>query len=113
MNPEGPPGPSQGDPMLPYQMTAVLRETTGGSMFVSIPHHWGLDASIQYKVVLINRETGKQIVFCKSPASRGSNLVFYAPKKLVQAMFDVGKLVNVAVEPLEEGERWPDRARAR
>lgn len=113
MNPEGPPGPSQGDPMLPYQMTAVLRETTGGSIFVSIPYHWGLDTTLQYKVVLSNRETGKHIVFSKGPASRGSNLVFYAPKKLVQAMFDVGKLVNVTVEPLEGGERWPDRARAR
>ena len=99
--------------MLPYQMTAVLRETAGGSIFVSIPYHWELDTSIQYKIVLTNRETRKQLVFCKSPASRGSNLVFYAPKKLVQAMFDVGKLVNVSVEPLEEGERCPDRVRAR
>ena len=99
--------------MLPYQMTAVLRETTGGSMFVSIPYYWELDTSIQYKVVLINRETEKRIVFYKGPASRGSNFVFYAPKKQVQAMFDAGKLVNVTVEPLEEGERCPDRARAR
>ena len=82
-------------------------------MFVSIPHYWGLDTSIQYKVVLINRETEKRIVFYKGLISRGSTSVFYIPKKQVQAMFTVGKLVNVTVEPLEEDERCPDRARAR
>ncbi len=112
--------------MLPYQMTAVLRETSGGSKFVSIPYFWKLDIGTPFKVVLTNRETEKQIYFCKNPSSRGSNLVIYVPKKLAQAMFEVGKLVNISLEPLiepqnepqdapeEEGEeRWPGRARAR
>lgn len=102
MSPEGLNAPLQGESMArPFLLTHVLRYTVSRSIYITLPKLWGIEPSKNFKVDMIDRDTGKKSTFIKSAVQRGNSVVLYIPKKFGTEPANNGSLVDLYIKPYD------------